>query len=128
MKRIATMALVICMLAGCGAFGHNTYISVTPHDEEYQVAVDSSALTVSGYLSLKNAILGLVEDAVEEGVIRSIRIHSEPCCQIIPAARRAARKSPVKITRSPGPIPRRPVQRAISLMSPAPSILHKNRV
>ena len=65
---------------------------------------------------------------VEEGVIRSIRIHSEPCCQIIPAARRAARKSPVKITRSPGPIPRRPVQRAISLMSPAPSILHKNRV
>lgn len=71
MKRIATMALVICMLAGCGAFGHNTYISVTPHDEEYQVAVDSSALTVSGYLSLKNAILGLVEDAVEEGVIRA---------------------------------------------------------
>ena len=65
---------------------------------------------------------------VEEGVIRSIRIHREPCRQIIPAARRAARKSPEKITRSPGPIPRRPVQRAISLMSPAPSILHKNRV
>lgn len=69
MKRILTMILAIALLTGCTSF--HSYVSVTPHNEEYQVAVDSSALTVSGYLSLKNAILGLVEDAVEEGVIRA---------------------------------------------------------
>lgn len=69
MKRILAMVLAIALLTGCTSF--HSYVSVTPHNEEYQVAVDSSALTVSGYLSLKNAILGLVEDAVEEGVIRA---------------------------------------------------------
>ena len=71
MKRILAMLLAIALLSGCTPFRHSSYVSVTPHNEEYQVAVDSSALTVSGYLSLKNAILGLVEDAVEEGVIRA---------------------------------------------------------
>ena len=71
MKRILAMVLAITLLAGCTPFHRSSYVSVTPHNEEYQVAVDSSALTVSGYLSLKNAILGLVEDAVEEGVIRA---------------------------------------------------------
>lgn len=71
MKRIFAMVLAIAVLTGCTPFHRSSYVSVTPHDEDYQVAVDSSALTVSGYLSLKNAILGLVEDAVEEGVIRA---------------------------------------------------------
>ncbi len=71
MKRILAMVLAIALLTGCTPFHRSSYVSVTPHNEEYQVAVDSSALTVSGYLSLKNAILGLVEDAVEEGVIRA---------------------------------------------------------
>ncbi len=71
MKRILAVVLTIALLTGCTPFRDSSYVSVTPHNEEYQVAVDSSALTVSGYLSLKNAILGLVEDAVEEGVIRA---------------------------------------------------------
>ena len=71
MKRIFAMVLAIAVLTGCTPFHRSSYVSVKPHDEDYQVAVDSSALTVSGYLSLKNAILGLVEDAVEEGVIRA---------------------------------------------------------
>ena len=72
MKRIFAMVLAIAVLTGCTPFHRSSYVSVTPHDEDYQVAVDSSALTVSGYLSLKNAILGLVEDAVEEGVLRGL--------------------------------------------------------
>ncbi len=71
MKQLLTMVLVIGMLAGCSAFGSGTYVAVEPHNESYQVETDTSVLTVSGYLSLKNAILGLVEDAVEEGVIRA---------------------------------------------------------
>ena len=71
MKRILAMVLAVALLTGCTPFRHSSYVSVTPHNEDYQVAVDSSALTVSSYLSLKNAILGLVEDAVEEGVIRA---------------------------------------------------------
>ncbi len=71
MKRILAMVLATALLTGCTPFRNSSYVSVTPHNEEYQVAVDSSTLTVSGYLSLKNAILGLVEEAVEEGVIRA---------------------------------------------------------
>lgn len=70
-KRLLTMVLVMGMLAGCSAFGRGNYVAVEPHNESYQVETDTSVLTVNGYLSLKNAILGLVEDAVEEGVIRA---------------------------------------------------------
>ena len=71
MKRIVALLLALGLLAGCSAFGSGDYAVVEPHDEEYQLEVDSSVMTVSSYLSLKNAILGLVEDAVEEGVIRA---------------------------------------------------------
>ena len=71
MKRIFAMVLAIAVLTGCTQFHRSSYVSVTPHNEDYQVAVDSSALTVSGYLSLKNAILGLVEDAVEDAAVEA---------------------------------------------------------
>ncbi len=71
MKRIVALLLALGLLTGCAAFGSGDYAVVEPHDEEYQLEVDSSVMTVSSYLSLKNAILGLVEDAVEEGVIRA---------------------------------------------------------
>lgn len=71
MKKVIPLVLVFALLAGCAFPGSHTYTAVTPHDEGYEVAVDSDAMTVSGYLGLKNAILRLVQDAVEEGVIRA---------------------------------------------------------
>lgn len=70
MKKIPALLLVFALLTGCAAGGH-TYTVVQPHDEGYEVSVDSDTMTVSSYLSLKNAILRLVEEAVEEGVIRA---------------------------------------------------------
>jgi hypothetical protein len=63
--------LMLGLLCGCGIFGEKTYVSVAPHVEDYQTAVDSDAMTVSSYLSLKNAMIGFVTDGVEEGVLRA---------------------------------------------------------
>lgn len=71
MKKILLLLPVLVCLSACGFYGHRDYVAVEPHNEEYQVEVDSKAMTVNSYLSLKNAILDLVEDAVEEGVIRA---------------------------------------------------------
>ena len=71
MKRTALCFLMLLSLCGCGLLRHTTYISVQPHNEDYGVSTDSNVLTVSSYLSLKNAILNMVQDSVDSGVIRA---------------------------------------------------------
>lgn len=71
MKRILCLVLAISLLCGCGLTGNRTYIVVEPHNESYQVNKDSQAISVRSYLSLKNAIMSLVEDGITEGVIRA---------------------------------------------------------
>ena len=71
MKRILGCALLLLTLCGCGFLRENTYVAVTPHDEDYGITVDSNVLTVNSYLSLKNALINMVEDGVKEGVIRA---------------------------------------------------------
>lgn len=70
MKRLIPLIVLFSLLCGCSLWGRKTYVSVTPHDEGYQVAVDSSAITVSSYLGLKKAILDFVEEGITDGVIR----------------------------------------------------------
>lgn len=69
--KIIAISLIISLLSGCSLWGGREYIRVQPHDEGYEVAVDSNAITISSYLGLKNAILGFVEEGVEDGVIRA---------------------------------------------------------
>ncbi len=71
MKRLFALMLALSLLSGCAFLGSRSYTAVTPHDEGYEIAIDSDALTVSNYLSLKNAILRLVERGETEGVIRA---------------------------------------------------------
>lgn len=71
MKKILALLLTLTLLSGCGFLGDRSYTVVTPHDEEAGVTVDADSMTVSSFLSLKNAILRLVEETVEEGVIRA---------------------------------------------------------
>jgi len=72
MKRITIcfffLAAVLC---GCGNLRDTSYVVVRPHNEDYGVAVDSNILTVSSYLSLKNALLNAVQDYASEIVIRA---------------------------------------------------------
>ena len=49
----------------------STYVVVEPHHEDYVEQSDGHVLTANSYLSLKNAILSLVQDGVETGVIRA---------------------------------------------------------
>ena len=71
MKRLVLCLVLILSLCGCGFLRQTTYVVVEPHDEDYEVSLDSNVITVSSYLSLKNAILNMVEDSVKEGVIRA---------------------------------------------------------
>lgn len=69
-KRLLLITCVLgLLLCGCGM--GTDYVVVEPHNEDFEVAVDSDAMKVSNYLSLKNAMLNLVKDGVEEGVIRT---------------------------------------------------------
>lgn len=58
------MALAV-LLCGC-RFLPDTYVSVTPHTDSYPQQTEEAALTVENYTELKNALLSLVEDSVEE--------------------------------------------------------------
>lgn len=71
MRIFALSLALILLLSGCIRLSEHEYVVVEPHDEGYEVAVDSGKLSVDSYLSLKNALLNLVEDGVEEGVIQA---------------------------------------------------------
>lgn len=71
MKKVFAVLLMLIMLCGCNGFRADSYIRVEPHDEGYEVAIDSSAVTVSSYLGLKNAMADMVEKCVTDGVIRA---------------------------------------------------------
>lgn len=71
MRNIALCLVLIMLLSGCGELREHEYVVVEPHNEGYEVAVDSGKISVDSYLSLKNALLNLVEDGVQEGVIQA---------------------------------------------------------
>lgn len=70
LKCLIPALLGILLLTGCSSLLESRYISVKPHTELGTAEEDKNVLTAENYLSLKNAILSLVEDSVEEGVIR----------------------------------------------------------
>ena len=71
MRRILICTILLLSLCGCGFLRETTYVVVEPHQETYVEQPDSDVLTANSYLSLKNAILSLVQDGIEEGVIRA---------------------------------------------------------
>ncbi len=70
MKKLAVCLAFFLLLCGCG-MQETTYIVVEPHSEDYGTEIDSDTVTVGSYLSLRNAILSMVEDYTQEGVIRA---------------------------------------------------------
>lgn len=70
LKYLLPVLLMTVLLSGCSHLLESRYISVKPHTETASAETDEDILTAENYLSLKNAILSLVENGVEEGVIR----------------------------------------------------------
>ncbi len=68
------MLLALLLLAGCtrikGGFVSNDYLSVTPHDEDYDQMENEDALEAATYDEIVEAILTFVEARKESGVIR----------------------------------------------------------
>lgn len=70
MKKLQLLALILALtlLAGC-ALVRNEYVRVEPHSEASSQEPRENEATVKDYTGLKNALLGFVEQGVEEAVI-----------------------------------------------------------
>lgn len=71
MKRLLLCGILLLSLCGCGYLQGNTYVVVEPHEDASDISMDSDVTTVNSYLSLKNAILSMIEEGVKDGVIRA---------------------------------------------------------
>lgn len=67
-KWIALVILCCFVCSGCGSLGNNSYISVTPHQEQ-PVESNTGNVTASDYFELAEALKTFVESGTEEGVI-----------------------------------------------------------
>ena len=73
---LPVVALFVCLiiLSGCKAqsfVSQNTYVDVNEHDETYTVTANSDIVKVTNRLSLKNAVLNLIQDGITEAVIHT---------------------------------------------------------
>ena len=57
-------------LTGCGSMLERSYASVTPHTQFYDESAITSTLGAENYQGLVSALLHLVEEGEETGVIR----------------------------------------------------------
>lgn len=72
MKRCLLIPALCCalLLSGCSSLLDRPYVMVEPHVEQPVVAGDSSIIQVSTYSELVNAVLFLVSQGTEEGMIQ----------------------------------------------------------
>lgn len=72
MKRSLLIPALCCalLLSGCSSLLNRPYVMVEPHVEQPTVAGDSSTIQVSTYSELVNAVLFLVSQGTEQGVIQ----------------------------------------------------------
>lgn len=74
MKQAILIPALCCalFLSGCSSLLDRPYVMVEPHVEQPAVAGDSSTLQVSTYSELVNAVLFLVSQGTEQGMIQLI--------------------------------------------------------
>ena len=71
--RLTVFGLAACLLLtlpGCASILERSYSSSTPHVDRPATAGDSSAIRVENYRELVSAVLFLVSQGEEEGVIQ----------------------------------------------------------
>jgi len=69
-KRVVPLLLSLALLTGCASMLNREYIFVEPHHQFSDTGTDPSILRAETYQGLVNAILYLVSQGLEEGVVR----------------------------------------------------------
>ncbi len=70
MKRCLSLLLGLVLLCTAGCAANRSYLSVTPHEEQYVTEENADALVVSDYEGLTSALLLLVNRVEPSGLIR----------------------------------------------------------
>lgn len=94
-KRILPLLLSLSLLAGCASMLDRDYVSVEPHDQFSDTRTDSSALRAENYQGLVNAILYLVSQGAEEGVVRLYNYTRDVDTDLSSACLEVAKKDPL---------------------------------
>lgn len=69
-KRMLPALLALLLLTGCASMLDRDYVSVEPHDQFSDTGTDSSALRAENYQGLINAVMYLVSQGADDGIIR----------------------------------------------------------
>lgn len=95
-RRCLALALAGCLaLSGCSSMLERSYGSVTPHVDKPVTAEDSSAVRVKNYQELVSAVLYLVSQAQEEGVIQLYDYTGDPENDLAAACLEVAAEDPL---------------------------------
>ena len=95
MKRIILILTLVFLLSGCAAQTATEYVSVMPHVESGSQSDSDDAVTVENYLSLKNAILGFVQEGQSEGTIRITSYNGDVESELTEAAYEVSKLDPL---------------------------------
>lgn len=94
MKRIAALllaALVSVGMCGCGLWMDGSYVSVEPHPEQY-VHLIATELEASSYAQIEEALLQLVAEGVDKGIIFLVDMKADVAKSYMEAAVRHIRE------------------------------------
>lgn len=95
-KRILALAAAGCLLlSGCKAMLERSYSAVTPHADRPTTAEDPSVLRVESYQELVSAVLYLVSEREEEGVIQLHNYDGEEESDLTAACLEVATQDPL---------------------------------
>lgn len=95
-KRILALAVAGCLLlSGCKAMLERSYSAVTPHADRPTTAEDPSVLRVENYRELVSAVLYLVSEGEEEGVIQLHNYDGEEESDLTAACLEVATQDPL---------------------------------
>ncbi len=94
-KRMLPLLLCLALLAGCASMLDRDYVSVEPHDQFSDTRTDSSALQAENYQGLVNAIVYLVSQGSEEGVVRLYNYTRDVDTDLSSACLEVAKKDPL---------------------------------
>lgn len=99
--RVLGLALALSLalpLTGCGSMLERSYASVTPHTQFYDESAITSTLGAENYQGLVSALLHLVEEGEETGVIRLYQYSSvtgSAASDVDQACQEATREDPL---------------------------------